>query len=223
MKSKYFDETLPDLGKHPTLDLNNKLAKNYDHLNLTMERWISKKRTIFSKIQGDVLEVGVGTGNNLMYYHPKANIIAFDWSFEMLSQAKMKTRIYELSNIAEFIIGDIQNLSKIFNLNSFDYVVSSCVFCSVPDPILGLKEIYKVLKSSGRLIQIEHGISDNRLINIGLNFFEHITPKIYGFHLNRNHLNNLKCSGFRLIYNYKIDPFGIFRFLVSKKENIYQD
>lgn len=30
--------------------------------------------------------------------------------------------------------------------NTFDTVVTSCVFCSVPDPVEGLKEIRRVCK-----------------------------------------------------------------------------
>ncbi|MHA2179867.1 MAG: class I SAM-dependent methyltransferase [Promethearchaeota archaeon] len=217
MKSNITDDKRFNLEHHPNLDLYNKLAKSYDRRNSMMEHWISKARSISSLIKGDILEIGAGTGNNLIQYKPEANVVALDWSSEMLSQAKLKAIKYGLSNIKEFIVGDIQNLSNIFEPNSFDYVVSSCVFCSVPDPILGLKQVFKVLKPSGKLIQIEHGISEIKLINVGLLLFDQFTYKRYGFHLNRNHLKNLQNAGFDLIHYHKIDPSGIFRLLISKK------
>ena len=217
MKSKRVFEDRFNLEHHPTLDVYNKLAKSYDKRNKMMEHWISKARSIFSIIKGDILEIGVGTGNNLMHYDPEANIIAFDWSSEMVSQAQLKVKKYALNNIKEFVIGDIQRLSDYFDPNSFDYIISSCVFCSVPDPILGLKEVFKVLKSSGKLIQIEQGLSEIKPINAGLVIFDPFTSKRFGFHLKRNHLKNLENSGFIVTHQQKIDPTGIFRLLVSKK------
>ena len=40
--------------------------------------------------------------------------------------------------------------------NTFDTVVTSCVFCSVPDPLAGLREIRRVCKPQGRVVMLEH-------------------------------------------------------------------
>ena len=205
---------------HSTLDIYNKLAKSYDKRNQMMEHWISKARSILSVLKGDILEIGIGTGNNLMHYHPEANVVAFDWSSEMISQAKLKIEKYGLNNIKEIVNGDIQSLSNYFEPNSFDFIISSCVFCSIPDPILGLKEVFKVLRRSGKLIQIEHGLSDIKLINASLIFIDPITIKKFGFHLKRNHIKNLENAGFTIKQQRKIDPLGIFRLLISQKNTI---
>ena len=207
---------------HPTLDVYNKLAKSYDKRNKMMERVLSKARSIFSVLKGDVLEVGTGTGFNLKHYNPKTNIVALDWSPGMVSQAHLKVKKHRLDNVKEIIIGDIQKLSDYFDPESFDYVTSSCVFCSVPNPILGLKEVSKVLKPSGKLIQIEHGLSTIKPINMWLEFFDPYTSKRLGFHLNRNHIRNLENSGFEVIYQHNIDPTGIFRLVISKKSLKYK-
>jgi ubiquinone/menaquinone biosynthesis C-methylase UbiE len=216
VKSKRVYEDRIKVKHSPALNIYNKLAKSYDKRNSMMERWISKARSIFSIIEGDILEIGIGTGNNLMHYNPKANIVAFDWSSEMISQAQFKIKKYGLNNIEEFIIGDIQRLSDYFDPNSFDYVISSCVFCSVPDPILGLKEVFKVLKPSGKLIQIEHGLSEIKIINVGLVLFDPFTSKRFGFHINRNHHKNLEKSGFKVTHQQKIDITGILTYEVVK-------
>ncbi len=210
------------IQSHHTLDVYNNLAKSYDKKNQMMEFVLSKARSIFSVIKGDVLEVGAGTGINLKHYNPEAKIIALDWSNEMVSQAYFKVKKYNLDNIKEIIVGDIQKLSDYFDPESFDYVTSSCVFCSVPNPISGLKEVSKVLKPSGKLIQIEHGLSTIKPINMWLEFFDPYASKRLGFHLNRNHIRNLENSGFEVTYQHNIDPTGIFRLLISKKSLKYE-
>ncbi|MBY8989701.1 MAG: methyltransferase domain-containing protein [Candidatus Lokiarchaeota archaeon] len=207
---------------HPTLDVYNKLAKSYDKRNAMMERVLSKARSIFSVLKGDVLEVGTGTGFNLKHYNPKTNIVALDWSPGMVSQAHLKVKKHRLENVKEIIIGDIQKLSDYFDPESFDYVTSSCVFCSVPNPTLGLKEVFKVLRPYGKLIQIEHGLTEIKLINLGLELFDPFTFKRFGFHLNRNHFKNLENSGFEITHHQKIDRVGIFRLLISKKSLKYK-
>ena len=207
---------------HTTLDVYNKLAKSYDKRNGMMERVLSKARSIFSVLKGDVLEVGTGTGFNLKHYNRKANIVALDWSPGMVSQAYLKVKKHHLDNVKEIIIGDIQKLSDYFDPESFDYVTSSCVFCSVPNPTSGLKEVFKVLKPHGKLIQIEHGLTEIKLINLGLELFDPFTLKRFGFHLNRNHFKNLENSGFEVTHHQKIDPLGIFRLLISKKSPKYK-
>jgi ubiquinone/menaquinone biosynthesis C-methylase UbiE len=206
---------------NPTLDVYNNLAKSYDKRNQMMEFVLSKGISIFSVIKGDVLEVGAGTGINLKYYNAEAKIIALDWSNEMVSQAQFKVKKYNLDNIKEIIVGDIQKLSDYFDPESFDYVTSSCVFCSVPNPISGLKEVSKVLKPSGKLIQIEHGLSTIKPINIWLRIFDPYTSKRLGFHINRNHIRNLENSGFEITHQHNIDPTGIFRLIISKKSLKY--
>ncbi|KKK44818.1 hypothetical protein LCGC14_0576400 [marine sediment metagenome] len=217
MKSKRENKNNIDMSYHPTLAVYNKLAESYDQRNKMMERWISKVRPILSNLRGDILEVGVGTGNNLVYYHPEANVVAFDWSTEMISQAKLKIKRYGLNNVKDVVIGDIQKLSEYFTPKSFDYVISSWVFCSVPDPILGLREVFKVLRPSGKFIQVEHGISKINIINGLLSFLDPLTSKKFGFHLQRNHLKNLESTNLKMIHQRKLDPTGIFRLLISKK------
>jgi ubiquinone/menaquinone biosynthesis C-methylase UbiE len=177
---------------HPTLKLYDKQAASYDTMNSMMENLFSKGRTMFNILRGKILEVGAGTGENLKYYHSSAKLTVFDWSPQMIQQAKMKVKRLGLRNIKNFVIGDIQRLSNYFEPNSFDYITSTCVFCSVPHPIKGFKEIIKVLHPSGKLVQIEHGISNFKLLNLFMRAFDPIIANMQGFHLTRNALSNLK-------------------------------
>ncbi|MFX1593948.1 MAG: class I SAM-dependent methyltransferase [Promethearchaeota archaeon] len=200
----------------PILEIYDKQAPTYDIMNSLMESIFSKGRTIFSLLRGKILEIGVGTGENLKYYHPSANITAFDWSPQMIHQTKMKVKTLELHNVKNFIIGDIQKLDDYFETKSFDFVTSTCVFCSVPDPIKGLQEVSLVLKPSGRLVQIEHGISNFKLLNFLMKPLDPITATMRGFHLTRNTPQNLEKAGFKIIHEWSLDHAGIVRVIISK-------
>jgi ubiquinone/menaquinone biosynthesis C-methylase UbiE len=204
---------------HPVLKLYDKQANSYDSWNSMMERIFSKGRKIFSTLKGEILEVGVGTGLNLPYYGPNSQVTVFDWSPKMIFHAKLRTRSSNLKNIKNFVTGDIQELSKHFSEASFDYITSTCVFCSVPDPVKGLKELAKVLKPSGRLVQIEHGISYFKPVNLILGLFDNIMTKWRGFHLTRNIIINLEKSGFKVLYEIPLDSFGIVRLIYSELES----
>lgn len=204
---------------HPTLRLYDKQATSYDAMNAMMETIFSKGRKIFNLLRGKILEVGVGTGENLKHYHSSAKITVFDWSPQMIKQAKMKVKRLGLKNVENFITGDIQRLSKYFEPNSFDYITSTCVFCSVPHPVKGLRELVKVLHPSGKLVQIEHGISNFSLLNLFMRIFDPITASTRGFHLTRNTLKNLEIAGFEVIREWSLDPSGIVKVIISKPKS----
>ncbi len=82
----------------------------------------------------------MGTGINLPYYPKGLRLTAIDLSPGMLRYARQLAA--ELSLEVELLEMDVQNLA--FGPHTFDTVLTSCVFCSVPDPILGLREIRRV-------------------------------------------------------------------------------
>ncbi len=204
---------------HPVLRVYDKHADNYDRMTSMMEKLFSKQAKIFKLLKGSILELGVGTGNNLINYNNSANVTALDWSPQMVRNAKLKIKRLGLKNITDIIVGDIQQLNKYFNPGSFDYVVSRCVFCSVPDPVKGLKEVGKVLRPSGKLVQIEHGLSNFKLLNIIMKIFDPVTTKFQGAHIARNILKNLEISGFNTIYTRAIDPANIIKLIISKPDS----
>lgn len=151
------------------------------------------------ELQGDVLEVGVGTGKNIQYYPDNINVTAIDFSEKMLEKAREKAR--EKSDIynkkVKLIHMDAQNIE--FPDNSFDCVFTTCVFCSVPDPVKGLKEIKRVCKGDGKIIMIEHERSENRAIGLLMDIFNPLTLNLYGANINRRTVDNIKKAGFTKI------------------------
>jgi len=93
------------------------------------------------------------------------------------------------------IQADVETLC--FADNSFDSIVTSCTFCSVPDPVQGLKELYRVLKPGGKMYMFEHVRSDIFWMGPMMDAMTLIT-RHFGPDLNRRTGGNVVKAGFRL-------------------------
>ncbi|WP_297468882.1 class I SAM-dependent methyltransferase [Thermococcus sp.] len=140
-----------------------RLARYYDVLERPLDRFFCPlRRKAISFIEGKrILEVGVGVGKTLKYYPGDVELCGIDAVPEALVIAEKKAKALGLN--ACFREADVEELP--FPDKSFDTVVSSFVFCTVPNPKRGMEEILRVLKPGGRAIFLEHTRSDSRLIN----------------------------------------------------------
>jgi len=140
-----------------------RISRYYELLERPLDRFFCPlRKKAVSFIEGRrVLEVGVGVGKTLRYYGRNVELCAVDAVPEALEIARKKARKLGLN--ACFQLADVENLP--FPDESFDTVVSSFVFCTVPDPEKGVREILRVLKPGGRAIFLEHTKSDSILLN----------------------------------------------------------
>lgn len=200
-----------------TIKKYNRNAKFYDLFSKGSEkRWFSKwKKQFFSPLKGKILEVGIGTGKSIEYYNNKAKVIGIDFSEEMLKRAKERLTKLNKKNIILKQM-DVENLK--FKDNTFDYVVTSCVFCSVPNPIKGLKEIKRVLKPTGKLIMIEHVLSKNKFMALIEYIFNPMTKFFMGVNITRNTKQNILDSGMKIIEDKNLALYDIFKKFVAEKE-----
>lgn len=125
-------------------------------------RW---RRRLLDGARGRVLEVGCGTGRNLPLYAEAESrvrsVVAFDPCLAVALRARQRAREQHpapnpapSSNPAMVLVADVEHLP--FRADRFDTAVSSLVFCSVPDPARGLREIARVLAPGGTLRMMEH-------------------------------------------------------------------
>ncbi|HEY0734969.1 MAG TPA: class I SAM-dependent methyltransferase [Herpetosiphonaceae bacterium] len=148
------------------------------------------RRQIFASLSGDILELGVGTGLNLPAYGSGARVIGVDVELDLLRRA--------LSRGAQTIVGDGERLP--FPDATFDYVTSALVFCSIPDPDLALREVARVLRPGGRLIQLEHTRTNHALPDAMLDLITPLWATIAGgCHPNRDTPALLERSGWLLL------------------------
>jgi ubiquinone/menaquinone biosynthesis C-methylase UbiE len=172
-------------------------APCYDLMQRGMESCLAPGRAaLWARVRGPkVLEVGVGTGLSMPYYPSDVGIIAVDLSPRMLHQAR--TRAAQLGVTVDLREADVQALS--FPDASFNTVVASCVFCSVPDPVLGLRELRRVLVPGGQLLLLEHVLSRRRGLRAVMRTANPIIVRLMGANVNRETVENVRRAGFAAV------------------------
>ena len=173
----------------------DRIAFFFDGLEAIMEGLFFKtwRKRLWDKVNGyHILEVGVGTGKNFDYYPSNARITAIDFSQEMLKQSTHKKSRKNVS--VELNLMDIESLA--FADNSFDTVIGSFVFCSVPLPSKGLKELYRVCKPGGQVLLLEHVLSSKPIIAKLMHFINPVIVCLVGANINRNTVKYIKACSF---------------------------
>lgn len=143
--------------------------------------------------RGRVLEIGAGTGLNLLHYRQAGRIVVTDIDPIMLSQARR--RLAGACCPVDCLAADAQALP--FAAEVFDEVVVALAFCTIPHPDLAFNEIHRVLKPDGVLRLLEHVRTPrgwaSRLQDILTPFWKRLT---HGCHLNRSTLETACAHGF---------------------------
>ena len=154
------------------------------------------RRELWSLVpQGSLLEVGVGTGKNFPYYREGHQVTAIDFSPKMLRRAETLAQREELPVALRLM--DAQALE--FDDESFDSVVSTFVFCSVPDPVLGLREVRRVLKPGARAYLLEHALSEKRLLRWLMRRANGVFRAMNGANIDRDTVGNVERAGLRVV------------------------
>jgi ubiquinone/menaquinone biosynthesis C-methylase UbiE len=175
----------------------NRIAPVYDFMEGLAEKSLYSgwRELLWSKVEGNrILEVGVGTGKNISYYPANAEVTAIDFSEKMLSRATEKAKKQRIKVDLQQM--DVQNLS--FEDDTFNTVVATFVFCSVPDPTKGLKEIGRVCEPDGKVLLLEHVLSANRILAFLMNLVNPVVVRAMGPNINRKTVENIANSGLKV-------------------------
>ncbi|MFZ2498561.1 MAG: methyltransferase domain-containing protein [Methanosarcina sp.] len=191
----------------------NRIAPIYELIDLPLELLFFRewRKKALSGLSGKVLEVGVGTGRNLKYYPTGCSVTGIDNSNGMLEKAKKKAT--DMKNVT-LLLMDAEILE--FPDKSFDYVVTTFVLCTIPDPVKALEEMRRVMKPSGEMINLEHVRSSSPLI---ASFEDLINPVLYfllGDHTTRHTLKNIEEAGFTIQEAKQLAFKDVFRKIRSK-------
>ncbi len=137
-------------------------------------------------------------------------MVAIDLSPGMAAKSKKRATGVDVN----LILMDAQHLA--FKDNVFDSVVMTFVLCSIPDPVKGVEECVRVCKPDGKIINLEHVRTKNRLIAFMQDLMNPITYGLFGFNVNRNTRGNIEKGGATIIEDRNMTFTDIFRLLVSK-------
>jgi ubiquinone/menaquinone biosynthesis C-methylase UbiE len=173
----------------------DRIAPYFDRIEGMMEKMMfgDLRTHIWDKVTGEkILEVGVGTGKNFSYYPANKNISAIDFSPVMIQEAKKKRQ--SLSMNIELLEMDVQALD--YPDNHFDTVIGTFLFCSVPDPEQGLRELKRVCKPSGEVLLLEHVLSSNTLLSPIMHLLNPLTVRLVGANINRETVKTVQTCGF---------------------------
>lgn len=169
-------------------------ARLYDVCEGSHLRRGAAKARLFSQMHGQVLFLAVGTGVDITRFPAGQTIIGIDISVEMLRRAEARRRAYR--GQMAFVLGDAERLA--FGDGSFDTVVSSCTMCSVPHPVVALKELYRVLRPGGRLLMFEHVRSGRWPLGMALDVMT-LWTRLLGTEMNRDTVANVLTAGFQIV------------------------
>ena len=193
----------------------NKKSRGYDREMQFMERWLfgNSRRWACSKASGDVLEVAVGTGLNLMCYPDDVRITGVDLSEDMLGVAV--SRASELGCEAELVTGNAHHLQ--FPDESFDTVVCTFGLCAIPDLDAALDEMTRVLRPGGKLILVDHVASTSRVARGVQRALELVTVPVGSEHFLRRPITHVLQRPFTIERAQRF-KLGLIERLVARKK-----
>ena len=102
-----------------------------------------------------VLEVGPGKGSytfEVAKRVPNGKIITIDIQESVIRKLEQKCREMDITNV-EPKVADVYDLS--FEDETFDRIFLIACLPEIPDPVRGLRELHRVLKSNGLLCLVE--------------------------------------------------------------------
>lgn len=165
------------------------LAMRNRHLGPYRER-------VIGAAEGRVLEIGVGSGFNLARYPPAVReLLALEPDPKMIGMARQKSAACERP--LSFLEASAERIP--LEDHSIDTVVSTWTMCTIPNIRRALEEVCRVLKPSGRLLFVEHGLAPEPAVRRWQNRLDPLWTRVGGgCHLNRPIETLLTGAGFEI-------------------------
>ena len=161
----------------------NQVVPRFTDLVMSRRELTPIRALVAASLDGDVLEVGFGSGLNVPHYPPAVTRVrAVDPA--TIGRKLAATRVASSSVPVEYVDLDGQALS--LESASIDHVLTTWTLCSIPDVDRALSEIRRVLRSGGLFHFVEHGRSPDPNVAAWQNRLTPIQRRVAGgCHLNR--------------------------------------
>jgi len=185
------------------------IAPLYNVMEWPVEKLLFQdwRSDLWQQVEGpSVLEIGVGTGKNIPYYPDDIKLTGIDLSPKMLQRAKQLLTNHQKSNVT---LKEMDAQDTNFPNNQFDDVVATFVFCSVPDPVLGLREALRVTRPGGRLHLLEHMRAEWSPLASVMDRLDAPIHYLIGVHIARETVTNVEKAGWQIQKVQKLTKGGI--------------
>ncbi|MBX3334935.1 MAG: class I SAM-dependent methyltransferase [Nitrospira sp.] len=168
------------------------------------------REALLRSASGEVLEIGFGTGLNLSHYPTTITCLSIV-DPAILLPAKVSRRMAAVPFPIQTNHVTAETLP--FPDGQFETVVSTWTLCTIPNPVLALQEVRRVLKPEGRLLFLEHGRSKDQKITVWQDRLNPIQNVIgCGCNLNRQIDQMISQSGLTITHLDRFSMHGVPRF-----------
>jgi ubiquinone/menaquinone biosynthesis C-methylase UbiE len=153
------------------------------------------RERVIGAAEGRVLEIGIGSGRNLPFYRPQATeLLALEPSPQLMAMAR---RALHPGLQVNFVEASAEAIP--LDDHSVDTVVTTWTLCSIPDAAVALTEMRRILRPSGKLLFVEHGMAPDKNVRRWQDWLTPAWKRISGgCHLNRPIGVMIEGAGFRI-------------------------
>ncbi len=173
------------------------MGKWFPHLYDTVMKPLEKRKfkririKLVEQATGKVMEIGSGTGVNFPYYRNAVSVDAIEPDSVMRERSQNRAQ-----SPAPIQIWNTDAEQLPFGDDTFDSVVATLVFCTIPNPIKALEEVKRVAKPGAAILLFEHVRVDQPVMekaqDVLTPLWKHICD---GCHLNRDTLASVRQTG----------------------------
>jgi len=158
---------------------------------------MKQRQKIVPLAEGEVLEIGMGSGLNLGFYDPDK--VRKVWGLEPSEGMRQLARKNFDGAKLQLEVIDLPGEEIPLDTNSIDTVVVTYTLCTIPDARRALQGMHRVLRPGGKLLFCEHGLAPDKAVQKWQNRINPAWRRLAGgCNVNRDIPQLLKSSGFHV-------------------------